>query len=249
VAAFDRQLKEIADVFASLQTDRTLDNAVGVQLDKAGEIVVLSRPEAGLLCGNEIYFDVIDDERYRKYLKYKAYKNSNDCTYYDIIKALQILWDVPKISYSEDENFPATIILTAPILSPQGAPAKISHIPDIKPAGVSVLYMYKIRVVITVQSELSFAKYEHPLCGTLLCGTYPVITTIGKYLTSAISVDCEIEFLTNEYALCGTLACKDEPAISTKGYSLKTEFSVDSSITPITTEYFLCNTKKCGIYF
>ncbi len=203
-AAFDRQLRELEEVFLSLQTELALDNAVGVQLDRAGDIVGLTRAEAGLLCGDEIFFDIIDDDRYRQYLKYKAYKNSNTCTYYDLISQLQTVWGADEIQYEEDSDYPATIIVTSSLLTPEGGGADISFVPSVHPAGVGFLYKYRLKYVIQAGKDLTLFAYEQPLCGMLVCGTYPTVTTLGKSLDSGIEVQNALEEHTNEYELTGT---------------------------------------------
>ena len=122
MAAFDRQLKGIFDVFSTLNENRSLEKAIGIQLDRAGDIVCMTRLQAGLLSGNPIFFDVIDDELYRKYLLYQAFKNTSDCTYYDIMKMIETVWEADSVIYREDPDFPATIIISTPLMNRDGGP-------------------------------------------------------------------------------------------------------------------------------
>ena len=80
-------------------------------------------------------YDIIDDEHYRHYIRYKILKNTSICTYYDIIQAIQMLWDVNNIEYFEDPKEPATMTLTFP--DPGGA-ERFDDIPPIKAAGVGI---------------------------------------------------------------------------------------------------------------
>lgn len=171
-SAFDKQVKQVTDVFDSIRFDTALDTAVGKQLDRIGEIVGLTRAEAALLCGKEIYFSVLDDERYRTYLKYKAYKNSNNCTYYDLVNELTVVCGVEKVGYEEDENYPATVILTVPLSGDKGE-NNIGQIPTIAPAGVSVLYKYRLGTSINVSMVSNIYVTSNPMCGTFYCGTFP----------------------------------------------------------------------------
>jgi len=222
-SAFDKQLKELYDVFLSLQTDLALDNAVGEQLDRAGDIVGLTRAEAGLLCGDEIFFDIIDDDRYRQYLKYKAYKNSNNCTYYDLISQLQTVWGVNEIQYEEDDDYPATIIVTASLLTPEGGGANISFVPSVHPAGVGFLYRYRLKYVIQVGKHLALYGYEQPMCGMILCGVHPTTATLGKSLENGVVVSDAHTEHTNEYDLTGTI-----PDAATLGVSEINEIEASS---------------------
>lgn len=167
----NKQLTDIAAVLDAVESQTSIDNAVGVQLDRIGEIVGLTRAEAGLLCGQTIYFDVVDDERYRRYLKYKAFHNSNDCNYYSLINSMKaILGSSTVIEYTEDPDFPATIILD--IQAADGETVYLGDIPPIKPAGVKVEYMVEAFTTIEIFHDL-----KHYLsgiaCGTHFCGTYP----------------------------------------------------------------------------
>lgn len=82
------------------------------QLDGLGDIVVLSRKEAGELLGNPASVEVISNEEYHHCLKYKVLKNTCNCTYYDIMKVVDMFWkdEEHRLRYSEDPTKPATII-------------------------------------------------------------------------------------------------------------------------------------------
>ncbi len=103
------ELQQVYDFYAQLRENRSVISAVGKQLDGVGDIVVMTRMEAGILAGNPIPFEVIDDDMYRQYLIFKILKNTCDCTYPDIIKAFRMFWDRP-LYYSEDPEQPATMI-------------------------------------------------------------------------------------------------------------------------------------------
>lgn len=124
-------------------------------LDGVGEIVRLTRREAGILAGVKnmkidaadekwaavladaeartflrrhesqgiINTTVIQEDDYRKFLWFKVFLNSSQCTYYNLMYALKFLWDD---DFVYDENVPseieyddilhATIMLTAPTI-------------------------------------------------------------------------------------------------------------------------------------
>jgi len=104
-----RQFNDVFRFYEQIRTETDIDNAVGQQLDGIGDIVVLSRAEAGkLLTGQEATSNP-DDETYRRYLIYKILKNTCDCTYADIMKAIGMFWKGPPLRYSEDPDKPATI--------------------------------------------------------------------------------------------------------------------------------------------
>lgn len=110
IQSYAEQLEEVAAMFRQLFELRNFDAAAGTQLDNIGDIVVLSRPQSALYAG-VIDFDVIDDERYRLFLKYKALRNSNRCTFPELVAACKLLYGAKLIYYREDEAYPATFFL------------------------------------------------------------------------------------------------------------------------------------------
>lgn len=135
--AVGEQLNDVYDFFTQLKDERSVDTSVGKQLDGVGDIVVLSRKEAGeLACINQSVY-VLDDEDYRQYLIYKIWRNTNNCTYYDIIKAFRMFWDMP-LYYSEDPEQPATMIFETDELSADVDVQKLFNAPIIRAAGVGI---------------------------------------------------------------------------------------------------------------
>ena len=137
VETIGEQLADVFDYYADLRDCRGVQTAVGKQLDGVGDIVALSRKEAGeLACLKESTF-VLNDEEYRKYLIYKIWKNANNCTYADIIRAFRMFWDKP-LYYSEKPEYPATMILETGELTPEDDVQKLLTAPFIKAAGVGI---------------------------------------------------------------------------------------------------------------
>lgn len=137
-ACFDRQFAEIEQCFQQLLLLLDIEKAEGKQLDRIGDIVVLSRAQAGLLAaqGGNIDFDVIDDVRYRKYLKYKILANTSNATYRDIITAVKTIWDVDKVSYNENVDGPASLTVSFPYAYKPGE--DIFLLPPLVAAGVGI---------------------------------------------------------------------------------------------------------------
>lgn len=103
------QFNDVFRFYEQIRTETDIDNAVGQQLDGIGDIVVLSRSDAGKLLTGQDATSNPDDETYRRFLIYKILKNTCDCTYPDIMKAIGMFWKGPPLRYSEDPNKPATI--------------------------------------------------------------------------------------------------------------------------------------------
>ena len=135
--AIGTQLVDLYQFLLDLKEKRGLHTAEGKQLDGVGDIAVLSREEAGeLACVKESVF-VLDDDGYRNFLIYKIWKNTNRCTYYDIIRSFRMFWDKP-LHYSEDPEVPATMLFETDDLSPDDDVARLLTAPFIKAAGVAI---------------------------------------------------------------------------------------------------------------
>lgn len=134
---FAKQLQDVYDFFMQLKLHRWIHDASGKQLDGVGDIVVLSRAEAGELSSFVNPGEPINDETYRKYLFYKVLKNTNTCTYPDLIRAFRMFWEKP-LYYHEDPEYPAVMFLDAGILSPEDHVENLLSAPIIKAAGVGI---------------------------------------------------------------------------------------------------------------
>jgi len=187
ISAFAKQLEEIQGVFKELDLQTDLESAVGKNLDMVGDIVTLTRKEAGVLAGIDVEDPVISDERYRQFLKYQMLVNTNECTYNDLMDGLALLWDVSPIYYKEDPALPAVIILTMPFLTPGGKVVTLGEVPMVKSAGVRIEFQYYIKVIVEIALNYWLYSYDVPRCNTLVCGTYPRRATVG----SIMEIRCE----------------------------------------------------------
>lgn len=134
---WDRQFEEIFSCLEQMKLILDVDRAQGAQLDRIGDIVVLSRADAGLLAAQagNLDFDVIDDVRYRKYLKYKILENTSNATYKDIISAIKMIWGADKIKYLENEEGPASLTVSFPYHYTAG---DVFILPPLTAAGVGI---------------------------------------------------------------------------------------------------------------
>lgn len=191
IKAFARQLQELEQVFIDLEELTDLETATGQNLDYVGTIIPLTRKEAGELAGIGVTDPVISDDRYRQFLKYKNLVNTNECTYYDLMDGLSLLWDVAPIYYIEDPALPATIILTMPFLKPGGEVVTLGEVPMVKPGGVQIQFQYQIKVVVEVLCRWIYSVYGVPLCNQLLCGTHPRRGSLGQIMYIETDIDLE----------------------------------------------------------
>ena len=146
--AFAKQLQELNHVFDDLVNITDVDTAFGSNLDMVGTIVGLTRKDAGLLDGIAVDEPVMQDERYRRYLKYKILRNTNECTYFDIMNSIELLWHTSNIEYREDPNRPATILIKIESVSIDDNDPTMGKTVAIKPAGVSLIYTVQYLVIV-----------------------------------------------------------------------------------------------------
>lgn len=141
-SAFARQMQEIENVFEDLNIKTDLDSALGVNLDNVGSILSLTRKQAAELAhtGTDEY-PQIEDERYRQLLKYKRLVNTNECTYYDLMEGMRLLWGEDKpIYYEEREEHPAVIFFATPDRDIETEDPMLLKNLLLKPAGVGIIY-------------------------------------------------------------------------------------------------------------
>lgn len=137
IEAIGEELNELRRFYDDMLEQRSISTAVGKQLDGIGDNAALTRLEAGALACTKESVYVLNDDDYRTYLIYKIWKNTNRCTYYDIIRAFKMFWDKP-LYYREDPDVPATMIFETDNLTPEDDASKLLNAPFIKAAGVDI---------------------------------------------------------------------------------------------------------------
>lgn len=140
VEVLAKQLSDVFEFYKQLRFSRWLESSEGKQLDGIGDIVCLTRAQAAVLSGKQMY--VMEDEDYRNFLAYKIMLNTTHTTYPDIISSIRMFYDKP-LYYSEDLDKPATIIFTAEAIKSTEEAEKLSWIPVVKAAGVG--WLWRIR--------------------------------------------------------------------------------------------------------
>lgn len=187
---WDRQFEQIFSCLEQMKLILDVDRAQGAQLDRIGDIVVLSRADAGLLAAQagNLDFDVIDDVRYRKYLKYKILENTSNATYKDIISAIKMIWGADKIKYLENEEGPASLTVSFPYHYTAG---DVFILPPLTAAGVGI----NVRAETVIESKCSHIRTtafnETVLQGNIseksvVGATYPLQTKVVPLTTAHI---------------------------------------------------------------
>lgn len=223
------ELQQVADFYEQLRDERGLHNAVGKQLDGVGDIAVLSRQEATRMARSDDSASPLEDEAYRKYLYYKIWMNTNDCTYRNIISALRMFYDKP-IRYIEEPDYPATIMFETELPEPDNNTAELMVAPIIKPAGVAVMYRFSKRsnVVLTFTDQIY--KYQPAYCGAVRCGTIPEKATVGMQLgNNLVDLHQGTEYVTYQLQKCGTLPEAATVGHQTERFSTSMGSALDGS--------------------
>lgn len=144
VESYAVQFQEVYEVLMSLLTMLDIDKCTGHQLDILGDIVVFSRYDARVLVGKNQDGEILNDDLYRKFIKYKILLNTNDCTYWSIMQGIKMFWKNP-LHYTEDSRYPATMVLeTEPLTSDEDISALLTA-PIPRPGGVGIVYRMKYR--------------------------------------------------------------------------------------------------------
>lgn len=136
--SYAKQLQEVHDFLESLLQLLDIDACTGAQLDIIGDIVVLSRYDARVIVERSYDGEALDDDLYRKLIKWKILLNTNDCTYRSIMKGIKMFWDKTPVYYKTDPEIPATILLSTPPLDPSTNPRELLEMPIIRPGGVDL---------------------------------------------------------------------------------------------------------------
>ena len=159
IRAFSRQMDELRVVFDDLKNKTDIDTAEGKNLDRVGDIVVLSRKDATEILRQKTD-EVLSDENYRKALHYKLMKNTSECTYDDIMQSIFTIWNVDKIKYYEDPEHPARISLRLETSDIDAKDPAIGRVFPLKPAGVAILYiiMYVLYVHFEALNHVYLSK-------------------------------------------------------------------------------------------
>lgn len=227
IKAFARQIEDLHHVYKQLDTETDLDSAVGKNLDMVGDIVSLTRKEAGILAGIDVEDPVISDDRYRQFLKYKELVNTNDCTYKDLMNGLALLWDVSPIYYREDKALPAVIILTMPFLTPGGKTVTLGEVPMVKAAGVRIEFEYYIRAIVEIALKFWISEYDVPRCNTLVCGTHPYRKTLGQIIEIRSESDVNAIIAEFEASKTGTIRIGGKIYDATLGEKISRDIEVE----------------------
>ena len=172
--AFARQFDDLLEGAKEVAEKTNIGTAEGVNLDGCGDIVKLTRAQAAMLSNEVttdlssiqpevlesvktpmdvlaahapfgiVPFEVIDDDRYREYLWFKVFLNTNHCTFPDVVKALEAFWTRTPLRYTErpiinGRRYHGTIKVSTPTFRPGNDARLFFLIPIIKAGGVLLL--------------------------------------------------------------------------------------------------------------
>lgn len=123
LSALPNQLSILELTLDQLKNERSIDTAIGIQLDKVGEIVGEARQGR-------------DDETYRQYIRFRVFVNISKGRPHDLSYATRFATQADDVQYIE--FFPAQVIMfsdgyaaniTTPLLLQDVSPAAIFDVP------------------------------------------------------------------------------------------------------------------------
>lgn len=179
IRAFSRQLDEVKAMHRQLVVDTDLDAAVGKNLDMIGDIVNMSRRDAGILMNRESVKNM-DDESYRKALRFQALKNNSNAAYPDIMKGLSFLWEGAHLNYEEAKLEPACIVLGVEGVAMDDLDPGTIKPMVIRAGGVKILFRVTYREPVDMSGWEKFKVYW--------------FTQVGHRWDGRFKWDGEIEF-------------------------------------------------------
>lgn len=136
IEAWGIQLQELRDTLDGVSLLRQIDGCSGVQLDKIGTIVCLSRHQAGIMISDVKLVE--NDDIYRMLLKYKALLNTSSCTTEDVISGCKLIFNAISVVYSEIPSVPATFYVTVTAKFSDAVLSLLqSHSIVVRPSGVT----------------------------------------------------------------------------------------------------------------
>ena len=95
VWAFAPEYEHLMLALGGFEWINNIDKCNGVLLNRIGQLVCLTRQQAGAMIGSRELAD--NDDIYRVCLKYKAYVNSCRCTPNEIIEATKIIFGATEL--------------------------------------------------------------------------------------------------------------------------------------------------------
>ena len=184
------QMQDLYTFLMQLKYERDVKTAIGTQLDGLGDIVKISRVDAARLsyCGEPI--ELLDDETYRQYIIYKILRNSSNCTYHEIIKLFGMFWDRP-LYYSEDPNYPATMVFDTGEMQGLVETLPLFQTPVLKAAGVT------LRLYARTSTELEIDVLQ-------IVDWLVYDLTYNEMPNAYVRVDCDEDFEVCEYDMSYT---------------------------------------------
>lgn len=157
IQVWSEELEEVKKVFEDLKNINNIDQAIGKNLDRMGDIAVLSRLDAFNILRQRQNI-VVDDRIYRQALKYKILQNTSTCTYYDLMESMSLLWDTKNIRYYEDSKRPASINIGMQCIDVDDKDPVQNRILAVKPAGVELLYDVNYGTAMEIKEKVNLNK-------------------------------------------------------------------------------------------
>jgi hypothetical protein len=143
----------------------------------------------------------------------------------------------------EPENFRFMIIF----LSSSGLPANKQDIEEVleelKPAHLYYILGIELLKILQCNYREAYYKFSYIPCGTILCGTTPIQSTLGNINEQKINITQELNKFKFEYIPTGTILAGTFPILSTLGAINVSTIELQPDVENYKFDYIPCGTK------
>ena len=133
------------------------------------------------------------------------------------------------------------IVVYANGVNPINLDALEAAVEEAKPAHLAFEVCIEIKGEITVSADVEKYRFSYTPCGIALCGTIPIISTVGREYSSGLNINAEGNSYEFNYKLTGTI-----PIVSTIGLIEDVGINSVSGEQSYRFVYAPCGTKVCG---
>ena len=154
-----KQLQDVYEFFEQMKLLRSVDTATGKQLDLVGDMVALTRTQAGDLMSRGGSISYLSDDDYRTAIRYKILANTSNTSYPDLIAGLRMFIDAP-IYVREEADRPATLILETDEPARSEAVTRLLKTPIPRAAGVGLAIRCNDKEEVRVQVGVASQWHE-----------------------------------------------------------------------------------------
>ncbi len=124
--------------------------------------------------------------------------------------------------------------------------ALLESLQEIKPTNVILRAAFRFVHGIALGKVFSHYMTEAPLCGTLFCGTFPDISSIGESFINALAVDAELSGYPSDAAFCDEHLSGVYPETAAIGEAFTHAATIAAKLNNYPATAAFCGAAYCG---